>query len=373
MSRGAIIDYGNDTLYLLAAHESPSTSAPPIVAQSTLKEMLAQAGQYTTFLDLMARAGLMSLLDSSVDRIPAHDSLDWIGLRVGALGLSGVGAMPVNDLHLKLTRQAIDREIRGPNLITVFAPTDAAFAKLPAEAMRALRTDTARLTRFLQAHIFVGTAIDTIAMQTYIRGAARPGSNGPAFGFHSLGAQMDVDRLDNWENGRVIARATIVTPEMQTEHGLSIAYGIDRLLDQVEAPPAFTDTLIKHGYVAVPLHRREDGNGYYVQAYINNAPLKLTIATGAYVSVALDQRAAEPLQLVSDHDYIIALDSVKLAPTSITIKDFSAPMQAVQRQGYRTTTGIVGTRLLARYHAIVDYGQGMLYLKNLKKQTATAQ
>jgi hypothetical protein len=248
-------------------------------------------------------------------------------------------------------------------LITVFAPTDSAFAQLPPDTLRALRRDTVRLARFLRAHLFVGAAIDTTAIQAFIRGAARPGPQGSAFGFHTRGAQIDVDRLDSCENGRVVARATIVGPELQTTHGLSIAYGIDHVLAPVGMPTSLSNVLLQQGYVAVPLHRREDGNGYYVQAHVNNVPLLLTIETGTPVAVALDHHTAQQLHLLQDHDYAVALDSVKLGPIAITSKDLSAPMQAVERQGYRTTVGIVGSHVLARYHAVVDYGRGVLYLK----------
>src|SRR5260221_6882203 len=129
----------------------------------------------------MQQAGLMSLLDSAAGGAGAGapDSLVWLGMRVRAAQRSGVGGMPPNDVHLHLTRAAIDQRLRGSNRRTVFVPTDAAFARLPADTLRALRADTARLAQLLRAHFYAGASIDTAAIRTLIRGTPKPRPNHP--------------------------------------------------------------------------------------------------------------------------------------------------------------------------------------------------
>ena len=46
--------------------------------------------------------------------------------------------------------------LQGPGPFTVFAPTDAAFAKLPAGTVEALLADEAALTRLLTYHVVAG-------------------------------------------------------------------------------------------------------------------------------------------------------------------------------------------------------------------------
>jgi uncharacterized surface protein with fasciclin (FAS1) repeats len=49
--------------------------------------------------------------------------------------------------------------LKGPGPFTVFAPTDEAFAKLPAGTLEALLADKARLTQVLTYHVVPGTVM----------------------------------------------------------------------------------------------------------------------------------------------------------------------------------------------------------------------
>ncbi len=56
--------------------------------------------------------------------------------------------------------------LKGPGPFTVFAPTDAAFAKLPAGTLDALLKDKAKLTQVLTYHVVAGkvTAADVVKL-----------------------------------------------------------------------------------------------------------------------------------------------------------------------------------------------------------------
>src|SRR5512141_1481028 len=55
--------------------------------------------------------------------------------------------------------------LKGPGPFTVFAPTDAAFAKLPAGTVDSLLADIPRLTSILTYHVLPGKVMVTDAMK----------------------------------------------------------------------------------------------------------------------------------------------------------------------------------------------------------------
>jgi len=240
---------------------------------------------------------------------------------------------------------------------------------LPPETLRALRADTARLSRLLRLHLYPGVGIDTASMRTLVRGAARPGPNGDAFGFHVLGSRIDVDRLTTWEDGRVVDRVTIVEPDLRAANGLT--HGIDRVIGLPAPPTPLALALARQGYVAIPLHRREDGNGYLAEATVNGAPARLTIATGAAVEVALDRRWLDRLPASKRGKYVIAFDTAGWGAVDVATADFSNEIQAAERQGYRAEDGVLGSRFLAQYQARIDYAAGTLYLRPPAPSAAT--
>jgi|SRR5215204_433744 len=94
---------------------------PP--ATKTVAGALRAAGNFNTFLSLLEQAGLKNL-----GLVPAGGKVNP--------AQAGPGG--------------------GPHYQTVFAPNDAAFAKLPPGALDALKKDPARLRSFLLAHMVEG-------------------------------------------------------------------------------------------------------------------------------------------------------------------------------------------------------------------------
>lgn len=66
--------------------------------------------------------------------------------------------MRIKSLMLAAALQAagLVATLQGPGPFTVFAPTDAAFAKLPAGTVEALLKDKAKLTAILTCHVVAG-------------------------------------------------------------------------------------------------------------------------------------------------------------------------------------------------------------------------
>jgi uncharacterized surface protein with fasciclin (FAS1) repeats len=72
---------------------------------------------------------------------------------------TAVEAGSFTTLAQALTAAGLVETLKGPGPFTVFAPTDEAFAKLPAGTLEALLADKARLTRVLTYHVVPGTVM----------------------------------------------------------------------------------------------------------------------------------------------------------------------------------------------------------------------
>ncbi|MEX0961084.1 MAG: fasciclin domain-containing protein [Burkholderiales bacterium] len=72
---------------------------------------------------------------------------------------TAVSAGTFNTLATALTAAGLVETLKGPGPFTVFAPTDAAFAKLPPEQLKALLADKAKLTAVLTYHVVPGVVM----------------------------------------------------------------------------------------------------------------------------------------------------------------------------------------------------------------------
>jgi len=69
------------------------------------------------------------------------------------LGMALSGTRPLATFASAVARAGFVEALNGAAGLTVFAPTDDAFAKIPAQRLATLVTDTAALRRFLRAHV----------------------------------------------------------------------------------------------------------------------------------------------------------------------------------------------------------------------------
>ena len=72
---------------------------------------------------------------------------------------TAVAAGDFKTLATALQAAGLIDTLKGPGPFTVFAPTDAAFAKLPAGTLDALLKDKAKLTRILTYHVVAGKVL----------------------------------------------------------------------------------------------------------------------------------------------------------------------------------------------------------------------
>lgn len=93
--------------------------------------------------------------------------------------------------------------LSGPGPFTVFAPTDEAFAKLPAGTVEALLKDKAKLTAILTYHVVAGKHL-----------AAEVGKQ------HSLKTVQGQELKVKNGNGVTVDNATVVTADIITDNGV---------------------------------------------------------------------------------------------------------------------------------------------------------
>lgn len=340
--RRAIFDYVTDTVYLLPTDTFSQPRQPQATrpAQS-LQAALEVAGEYRIFLSLMQTAKLMPLLNSPAQSDSTRDSLAWIGKE---------------DRWPPVDHDTLNRRLRMAGRVTVFAPTDAAFARLAPTLLAKLRSDRTRLAAVLRAHVLTSTALPTSTLRT-IRGASQP--TGPTLEFHPMGARLDVDRMVSWANGSVLARATIVQPDLVAANG--VAHGIDQVLVPSPGPSSLAAALLNEGYIALPLERLPV-HLYAIRATVNGTPVLFGLDTGAPVGLNPDPRIIDHLLLSVDSTAIV-LGGSTFWIADIVPRDFSPENAIFRRNNGPPIDGLLGTTLLVKYGARVDFGTGTLYLR----------
>lgn len=128
---------------------------------------------------------------------------------------TAVEAGSFKTLAAALTAAGLVSTLQGPGPFTVFAPTDAAFAKLPAGTVEALLKDKAKLAAILTYHVVAGRveAKDVVKLSTANT---------------VNGAPIAIKVV----NGKVmINAATVTTADVQASNG------VIHIIDTVILPP----------------------------------------------------------------------------------------------------------------------------------------
>ncbi|NJD10747.1 MAG: fasciclin domain-containing protein [Gemmatimonadetes bacterium] len=108
--------------------------------------------------------------------------------------------------------------LKGAGPLTVFAPTDEAFAKLPAGTVEALLQDREKLAAILSYHVVPGKVLSADVVKA---GRAQPAT--------ALGPTLDVRVVD----GKVkVDAATVVAADVMASNG------VIHVIDTVVLPPA---------------------------------------------------------------------------------------------------------------------------------------
>lgn len=124
---------------------------------------------------------------------------------------TAVNAGSFNTLVSAVQAAGLVDTLKGPGPFTVFAPTDDAFAKLPAGTIDSLLKDIPQLTKILTYHVVSGKvmAADVVKIKS---ATSLQGSN------------LKIDA----SNGVKVNDATVVTPDVAADNG--VIHVIDTVL-----------------------------------------------------------------------------------------------------------------------------------------------
>jgi len=124
---------------------------------------------------------------------------------------TAVNAGSFNTLVTAVKAAGLVDTLKGPGPFTVFAPTDDAFAKLPAGTLDSLLKDIPQLTKILKYHVVSGkvTAVDVVKLTSAIT---------------VEGSSLKIDT----SNGVKVNDATVVTPDVMADNG--VIHVIDSVL-----------------------------------------------------------------------------------------------------------------------------------------------
>lgn len=128
---------------------------------------------------------------------------------------TAVAAGSFNTLAKLLTDAGLVETLKGAGPFTVFAPTDEAFAKVPADTLAALAADKAMLTKVLTYHVVAGKV-----MAADIKPGDVPTVAGPNVTLSVADGKVMV-------NGATVTTADVVASN-----------GVIHVIDQVLLPPA---------------------------------------------------------------------------------------------------------------------------------------
>src|SRR4028118_609371 len=116
---------------------------------------------------------------------------------------TAVGAGSFNTLVAAVKAAGLVDTLKSPGPFTVFAPTDDAFAKLPAGTVDALLKDIPKLTKILTYHVVSGKvmAADVVKLESATT---------------VEGSDVKIDA----SNGVKVNDSTVTTPDVATDNGV---------------------------------------------------------------------------------------------------------------------------------------------------------
>jgi uncharacterized surface protein with fasciclin (FAS1) repeats len=116
-------------------------------------------------------AAVCSTLEFVMKKMFVVTALSFAALAVQAKDIvdTAVGAGNFKTLAVALQAAGLVDTLKGPGPFTVFAPTDAAFAKVPKATLDALLADKAKLTAVLTYHVVSGKVMAADVKQGSVR------------------------------------------------------------------------------------------------------------------------------------------------------------------------------------------------------------
>jgi uncharacterized surface protein with fasciclin (FAS1) repeats len=164
--------------------------------------------------DIEASNGVIHVIDNVLFP-PAEDSATMPAAKLDIVD-TAVADGRFNTLATALTAAGLIETLKGAGPFTVFAPTDEAFAKLPAGALEGLLADPAALTKVLLYHVVPGSVMASDVVKLDSAATVE-------------GSSVDI----NVEDGKVMVDgAQVIIPDVSTSNG------VIHVIDTVLLPPS---------------------------------------------------------------------------------------------------------------------------------------
>ena len=183
-----------------------------------------------TFLVATAVAALaVAAVGSTASARPATSAGTAVD---GTIVQTAVAAGQFTTLAALLQQTGLAETLSGPGPFTVFAPTDAAFAKVPPETLRALAADPAKLRQVLLYHVVSGA----VPAADVVRLTGAKTLNGASVTIKIADGTVKVDG------------ATVTATDMMASNG--IVHVIDTVLIPKAAPAATPKNIVQTAVAA---------------------------------------------------------------------------------------------------------------------------
>ncbi|MCJ8501860.1 fasciclin domain-containing protein [Desulfatitalea alkaliphila] len=191
---------------------------------------------------MIATLTIFGCSSSSHDSAASGGASDGHGTPAPAADIvdTAVAAGDFTTLVSALQATGLDEALRGPGPFTVFAPTDNAFAAIPATALNDLVTaaNKAPLRDILLYHVFDGEVRATEALMLAQAGESVPMLNGDLLALDLDGGNL-VLNIDG------TSPATVVITDIVTSNG--VIHVIDTVLSPADGKGTIVDKLINLG------------------------------------------------------------------------------------------------------------------------------
>lgn len=162
--------------------------------------------------DIKARNGVIHVIDAVILPPSAQAAPTESDVTPPDIVDTAVAAGQFNTLLQAVQAAGLEETLKGEGPFTVFAPTDEAFAKLPAGTLEALLADPARLKDVLLYHVVEG---NNTAAELLDKG----------FVTTLLGRKLTINRMGDQVT---IGKATVISPDLQASNG--VVHVIDTVL-----------------------------------------------------------------------------------------------------------------------------------------------
>lgn len=183
-----------------------------------------------TFLVAVAAAALaVAAVGSTASARPATSAGTAVD---GTIVQTAVAAGQFTTLAALLQQTGLAETLSGPGPFTVFAPTDAAFAKVPPETLRALAADPAKLRQVLLYHVVSGA----VPAADVVRLTGAKTLNGASVTIKIADGTVKVDG------------ATVTATDVMASNG--IVHVIDTVLIPKAAPAATPKNIVQTAVAA---------------------------------------------------------------------------------------------------------------------------